>query len=153
MKTSFENSPSQRGFTFVELMITVAIIGVLVAIAYPSYRESVARSRRADAQVVLGNLAAAMERYYGERTPATYVGATTVGTGAIFPSESPLDGTRKFYDIGVATATTSGYSLTASPKNEQANDRCGTFTLASTGVRGITKLPTGSTAKPEDCWR
>ncbi|MBT5967504.1 MAG: prepilin-type N-terminal cleavage/methylation domain-containing protein, partial [Gammaproteobacteria bacterium] len=51
-----------KGFTIIELMITVAIIGILASIAYPSYQESVYKSRRADGKGALLGLANAMER-------------------------------------------------------------------------------------------
>ncbi|MFI3186333.1 MAG: prepilin-type N-terminal cleavage/methylation domain-containing protein, partial [Methylococcaceae bacterium] len=55
---------SQAGFTLIELMVTVAIVGILAAIAYPSYQDSVRKSRRADASGALLGLANAMERHF-----------------------------------------------------------------------------------------
>ncbi len=70
------------GFTLIELMIVVAIIGILAAIAYPSYQEQVQKSRRADCQGALTGLASAMERFFTVNT--TYAGAA-VGAGGISP--------------------------------------------------------------------
>ena len=55
-----------RGFTLVELLIVVAIIGILAAIVYPSYQDSVRKSRRADAKAVMAEAAQFMERFYTE---------------------------------------------------------------------------------------
>lgn len=161
MKTTNSSRRSQPGFTLIELFIAVAIIGVLVAIALPAYRESIARSRRVDAQVALGGLAVAMERYYSSQTPATYAGAT-IGAGGIFPNQSPLDGARKFYTLSITlspnTTTPTGFTLRATPiaGSGQQSDRCGTFTLASTGLRGLeiggSAVP-GSDTRIADCWR
>lgn len=67
------------GFTLMELMIVVAIVGILAAIAYPSYMDSVRKSRRADAKAALSNAVQALERYYTEKN--TYLNAT-LGDGA-----------------------------------------------------------------------
>ena len=56
-----------KGFTLIELMIAVAIVGILAGIAYPSYQDSVRKSRRADAQGALLGFANAMERYFTQR--------------------------------------------------------------------------------------
>ncbi|MQK16898.1 prepilin-type N-terminal cleavage/methylation domain-containing protein, partial [Escherichia coli] len=57
---------AQRGFTLIELMVAVAIISILAAIAYPSYREYVNRGNRSEGQALLSDAAAAQERYYAQ---------------------------------------------------------------------------------------
>ncbi|MTW23048.1 type IV pilin protein [Allochromatium palmeri] len=136
----------QQGFTLIELMITVAIVGILAAIAYPSYQEYVRASRRADAQTVLLENAQFMERYY--TTNGRYI--DNAGNEPNLPvTESPKDGGTKFYDIGFqGEVTNTTYTLEAVPKGAMANDGCGTLTLAHTGA----KSRTGT--MPEDrCWR
>lgn len=125
------------GFTLVELMITVAIIAIIVAIAYPSYQEQVRETRRSNAQADLLELSSYMERYYTERF--TYAGATT----ATLPfDESPKQGNPKFYDLDLQNVGANAYTLRAIPKGGQAGDRCGTMTLNEVGQR----------TPANDCW-
>ena len=108
----------QNGFTLVELMITVAIVGILASIAIPSYQDSVMKSRRADAKAALLGLANTMERNF--TTTNSYVGVTPTNTD--------------YYTITI-TAAASSYTLSAAPAGAQANDSCGTLTLTHTGVK------------------
>lgn len=143
------------GFTLIELMIVVAIIGIIAAVAYPSYRDSVAKSRRADAQASLLELAQFMERHYTSNS------RYTVGTGDTRPAlpftQSPKDGTTAFYNIafneGTLTAAErrSRFTLTATPTGPMTGDRCGTLTLTHTGIKGILNAASGVTAN--QCWR
>jgi type IV pilus assembly protein PilE len=142
-----------KGFTLIELMIVVAIIGILAAIAYPSYQDSVRKSRRADAKAALLGFSNAMERRFTLMN--TYRGAAAGGadTGApapaIYPAEAPIDSGTKYYDLTINAANASSFTLWATPKGAQASDPCGTLTLAHTGVKGVT----GATLSPGECWR
>lgn len=136
----------QKAFTLVELMVTVAIVGILAAITYPSYQDSVRKSRRADAEGVLLNLANSMERHFTETnsycdaanggTAETNCGAGTgdTGTPSIFTIPT---GITSFYTVTISAASPSTYSLSAAPiaGGPQANDRCGTLTLTHIGVK------------------
>lgn len=131
----------QAGFTLIELLIVMSIIGILMAIAYPNYQAHLVKTRRADAQAALTGFANAMERYYTQNN--SYVGAGTVddadgvnnvGAPTIFPTQSPIDGNAKHYDLTIEAATMTTYTLRAAPISPgQASD--GYLELLSTGAR------------------
>ncbi|UZD66781.1 type IV pilin protein [Marinobacter sp. AN1] len=142
----------ERGFTLIELMIVVAVIGILAAIAYPSYQNSVDKSRRTDGKSALSGLAGAMERHY--TTNSTYEGAATGGadTGSpeIFPDEAPLDSSNKFYDLTIEAADATSFTLRAAPKGVHAGD--GYLELTSTGVRRWDQNNNGAIDAGENTW-
>jgi len=139
-----------NGFTLIELMITVAVIGILAAVAYPSYQDYIIKARRADAQSALLQLGQFMERYY--TTNGRYTTAANNTTAPTLPfTEAPKDGTPKFYDLTVA-ATPTSYTLTATRKGAQASDtKCGNLTLTNTGLKGVTGTP-APTQTAAQCW-
>ncbi len=149
---------SQQAFTLIELMIVVAIVGIIASIAYPSYTEMVEKSRRADAKGALLGFANAMERYFTENNSYCGAGTTDQGTclsgsGAptIFQTTSPIDGGTAFYNLTINTTVTStSYTLTATRTGAQANDECGNLTIAQTGQRGISSADPGISV--DDCW-
>lgn len=126
-------SRESKGFTLIELMIVVAIIGIIAAIALPSYRQYVERARATDAKGALVSLAAALER---EHTQASTYANATLGDGTdatdIFPDEAPLDGSTKYYNLKIESASDTSFEIEAVPKNGQGGN---TFTLLSTGER------------------
>ncbi|MGB5332283.1 MAG: type IV pilin protein [Woeseiaceae bacterium] len=142
----------QQGFNLVELMIVVAIVGVIAAIAYPSYQEQMRKTRRADCSGALASFGNAMERYYTVNN--TYGGAAAggadTGAPAIFATTCPIDGGAATYNLTIQAANGSTFEVRAAPIGVQANDKCGTLTLTNTGRKNITGAATGMT--PEKCW-
>ena len=142
----------QFAFTLIELMMTVVIVSLLAGIAYPSYQEIVMKSRRADAKGALIGLENAMERHFTESN--TYLGAGTVGgnTGAptVFFATSPTQGRVVYYQLTISEATSTSYSLAATPTGLQASDKCGALTLTSVGVKDIVDEANGVTVG--NCW-
>lgn len=146
------------GFTLIEVMITVAIIGILASIAIPSYQDSVMKSRRADVKAVLLGLANAMERHFTETNNYCDVGGGTGSAvsgcgGAALDTGTPTvnytipAATTTFYTVTISAATPSSYTLQAVPTGAQAGDRCGTLTLDHTGVKTVSTSVTLS-----ECW-
>lgn len=136
------------GFTLIELMIVIAILGFLVAIAFPSYQDYIRKSRRADAKAALSQLAQFMERNYS--VAQRYDKADAAGTTSVtLPfTASPVDGNPKYYNISFSgTPTLTAYSLQAVPISgtSQANDVCATLTIDQTGQKGTSSGRT-------DCW-
>ena len=135
----------QKGFTLIEVMIVVAIIGILSALAYPSYTEYIARGHRADARAGLLQAQQWLER----AATATGVYPTTLPDTFTWASDAT-----KRYTIGFQTGNTNAaFTLAATPKNgPQKNDKCGTYTLSNTGVRGAAGKVSSDTGYNPDCW-
>lgn len=146
------NPLKTRGFTLIELMIVVAIIAIIASVAYPSYTDSVQKTRRADAKAVLLGFAQAMERHFTENN--SYLGAANAGgnTGSpgIYPSEAPIDGGTKFYDLTITAATATTFTLRATPKGGQAGD--GILEILNTGQKRWDADDNGSFAATENVW-
>lgn len=119
----------------IELMITVVIVGILAAIGYPSYLDQVRKSRRADAQGALLNIAARQQQMLLD---TRNYGATTSALNVAVPSS-----VQQTYSvtITVGTATVPSFTATATPSGTQAQDKCGVMTLDQTGTK-----------TPGTCW-
>lgn len=163
------NSKRSRGFTLIELMITVAIIGILVAVAYPSYNASVVKGKRAQGRTAIAELLQQQERYITQRN--TYLAFTTTITTAGAVTTTPTSGSTAFKAYSGDQAAGAAYELEASccygtcvsgtvptiqecvmvsaiPNPPFTDAEVGTLQMTSTGI----KTCTGTTTNKTLCW-
>jgi len=155
-------SARQEGYTLIEILIVVAILGLLAAIAIPSYQNSVLASNRSVAQAALLDLANRQEQFYlDNRTYTTDMADLGYPAGMVFSNGgnsavafnnnhtlvASTAGERLYFvQIGAANATV--FAIAAQPQQQQTADtECGTLSLTSRGVKGET-----GTASVSDCW-
>ncbi len=135
----------QNGFTLIELMITVVVIGILASIAYPSYTQYMLQARRAEAQSDMLKIQLGLEKWRANRASyrsdatASDTGVATTNT----PANAGFTNTNTYYTYTITGATGSAYTINAAAQGTQVNDTgCTPFTLNQSG----TKTPTA-------CWK
>lgn len=139
-------SSQHNGYTLVEILVTVAIVGVITAIALPAYQDSTLRAARAEGKSALLEVSADQERFYSANN--TY---STNAQPLANPPQAVRASRDGHYQIAVAACAdgtiANCFVATATPQGGQTDDECTTLTLSNTGVRGAT----GATA--DECWQ
>jgi len=132
-----------KGFTLIELMIVVTVIGILAMIAYPNYSEFVNRGKRAEVKAALMEGAQALERYYSSN--GTYLKGDSLAD--VFSLRVPTSSGTTNYNIeGEGSATS--FMLQATRANGMVNDPCGDFRITHTGARTVVD----GTRTAAECW-
>jgi type IV pilus assembly protein PilE len=120
--------PRPSGFTLIELMITVAVVAILAAIAYPSYQQHVRKSRRAEAQAFMMAVAARQQQFLVD----TRSYADTLDTVGV---PTPANVSLAYTPALAASAPATTFTLTLTPKAIQAAETCGTLSIDHVGIK------------------
>ena len=134
------------GFTLIELMIVVAIIGILAAVALPSYSRYVTRAKRPEAFSLLSGMGLSAQQYFQDNR--SYVGAG--GIGGCPPGVGLANGSSKNFNFSCTNVTATTITMQASGISADLSTI--TFTLNQNGVRATTSVPSGWTANSGACW-
>ena len=152
-----------KGFTLIELMIVVGVVGILAAIAFPSYVDSVQKARRSDAYDILLDCASSQARFFTGATPSTYMDdALAQAQGLCGWDGSDFLSKDAHYTLAIANANCSiaiagnsifsCFTLTATPEPSQGgDDDCASFTIDERGNRQ--SFDAGGTLTTDQCWR
>ena len=137
----------QHGVTLIELMVTVGIVGILAAIAIPSYSEYVHRGYRTEAKAILLENAQFLERNF---TESNKYDKNSSGNNVVLPfTTSPKTGTA-LYNISASLSTTT-YTITATPVTggSMSNDKCGSLSIDQLGQKTVAS----ATLDANTCWK
>lgn len=131
----------KTGFTLLELMIVVTIVGIISAVAIPSYQESIRKAKRTDAKIALLNLKFEQERFrtncteyaHGFANADVCDKATPANNRIVFPSAS-ADGHYTLAIVGTTSGTEYHVTAITTAGGEQVGDSCGTFAINQDGA-------------------
>ncbi len=139
------------GFTLVELMAVILVLGILVAIAIPSYQGFVIRGYRSEGMALLNDAAAREERFFAQNNSYVTAQANVAQLGMPHTTGTTVNSPTGKYTLAVSQAANDGgYTLTANRQGVQLRDTdCGNLTLDATGKRGAS----ASGADVNACWR
>ena len=129
------NNPRNRGYTLIELMITVAVLAIVVAVAVPAYSNYTLRARRTEAMDALTEMANRQERAFSN------AGAYTTNFAALPYPQTTENG---LYTLQIVVSTTLGYQLTAIPNPVESQAGDGNVRLTATGAKTWDKDNNGS---------
>ncbi len=141
-----------KGFSLIELLTVMVIIGIITAIAYPGYRHYIIRAHRSDGQTSLLDLANRLERFYAENN--SYQTAT-IGHGTTNDVLSSNVSGEGWYSLSITDVTDTSYTLLATPSGTQGthDTLCQALTFDNLGRKGITSGPAGApTGNITQCW-
>jgi type IV pilus assembly protein PilE len=150
---SVKSRHKQRGVTLIELVVVIMIIGILAAVAVPSYRNYVVRSQRADAKDALLALASQQEKYYLQCNAYAdnIANAPSCDDSELQGADSSENG---WYDVTIVAADATGFTLEAEAtagENQFQDTECRTFRVTDRGIR--TAQDSGGADNTEECWR
>ncbi|MGB5605040.1 MAG: type IV pilin protein, partial [Gammaproteobacteria bacterium] len=137
----------QQGFNLVELLAVIAILGIVIAFAYPAYREQLLQARRAEGLGELLELADKLERHYVDQLPASYAGVSLGNNPASDIHRAITANGHYLLEIDAANGLT--FTVRAVPRSKQAHDKCGAFILDSLGNKSLA----GNSAAFDTCWK
>jgi type IV pilus assembly protein PilE len=141
--------PRDLGFTLIDVLAAVAVVGALVAIALPAWREQIARARRMDVQAALLEDAGYMQRYYAANN-----GYGGTPSPRLTAPASPRTGAPSYrISVSVLPDRPDTYVLTAARAGGMAGDKCGDFTYDNLGVKGLVPGTFGAGQSAASCWR
>jgi type IV pilus assembly protein PilE len=130
----------QKGFTLIELMIVVVIVGILASVALPAYNDYVTRGKLSEATAGLSNGRIKVEQYYQDNH--TYVGADA------FPP-CPATTTNFTYDCSTPAPDLTHYTITATGNGNLSDFK---YTINELNIKTTSHLPTGWGSYPVSCW-
>jgi len=142
---SLKRPVGQLGFTLIEVLIVVAILGIIASIAIPSYGSYMTKTRRVDAITLLTEVAGEQQRFFSENNRYAET-MTDMG----YPNAEELS-ENGYYNVSVTASTPSSFTVTAQPVAGGAQDddvECGSFTINSAGQKGVA----GATKTAQECW-
>ena len=123
------------GFTLMEILIVVALVGIMAGIAYPSYQSYALAAKRGDAQATLLRISTLQEKFFSHNS------AYATSTATLGYAAHPAVSNEGYWAVTISGVTASAFLLTAAPAGKHADADCGGITLSSAGLRG-----------PADCW-
>ena len=139
------NSSRARGFTLIEVMITVAVVAILAAVALPSYRDYIIRSRIVEAKTNLADMRTRLEQYFLDNRsyPAGCV------SGATAPPNISLPASQKYFTVNCGAPTATSYTVTATGVGDMS---AFVYTIKETNERKTIGLPAGWAGVNSLCW-